>query len=87
MRDYSSRCQRYSLIIARFFRALAFISFAFLSADFAVAQSKTVNGINISDTSISQAQRGVFYTYNIAATTSGPTPSDSPYTRCLTDYA
>lgn len=45
-----------------------------------LAQSKTVNGITISDVSIPQAQRGVFYTYDIAATTSAPTAGDAPYT-------
>ncbi|WP_395771366.1 putative Ig domain-containing protein [Arenimonas sp.] len=53
----------------------------------AYAQSKTVNGITISDVSITQAMRGVSYTYNLSNTTSGPTAGDAPYTYALVSGA
>lgn len=50
---------------------------------YAGAQSKTVNGINISDVSVPQAQRGVEYSYDLSTITSGSANAAPPYTYSL----
>ena len=50
---------------------------------YATAQSKTVNGITISDVTVPQAQRGVEYSFDLTTITSGTGTAAPPYTYSL----